>query len=132
MWSVWFIDFYYINQDRYSSIMSYEEGYTRLRIINLVINILRTIAFILSSIFQILEKDMIEHELKNSPLDLIDENLNEEIYKSVISVCKNPENQEERARFSRLSRQKTYLKKEETEIYSSDSKLVSSNRYYIK
>jgi hypothetical protein len=115
-----------MNQDEYSSIMDIEQNFVRLRITYLVLNLVRSFCFILSSVFLILEKERIEHEFNNSPLKFIDENLNEEMYKSIICVSKDPENHEERHRFTSLSRQKASLKQGESNLFSNNSKLVTS------
>lgn len=115
-----------MNQEEYSSIKEIEPNFIALRITYLVLNLLRTFSFILSSVFLILEKDKLERELKNSPLGIIDENLNEELYKSIIRISKNPDNHEERHKNTSLGKVKTSLKTGESNPYSSNSKLVTS------
>ncbi len=116
-----------MNQDFYSSILETEKILVKLRISNLLLNLVRSFSFILCSIFLILEKAKIEHEFNNSPFILIDENLNDEMYKSIICVSKNPENHEERHRFASLSRKKaSSLRHAESNLFSNNSKLVTS------
>ena len=60
----------------------------------LLTNIIRTVIYYINSLLLVFEKRNIKHEMTNSPLSNIDENLTKDEYESIMNTSKKQENLE--------------------------------------
>lgn len=97
----------------------------------LLTNIIRTVIYYINSLLLVFEKRNIKHEMTNSPLSNIDENLTKDEYESIMNTSKKQENLISKEKLIQIK--ETFqsavkiLKNESYDEASSKSKLVSSN-----